>query len=102
MSLVPRSTTLDERPMPDDWTIDKDSNFMPRFPYSQTFTIDSIHLTRPPVTGEPVYGRGNDPILHCIQLANERGEECLGFFYQQHTNGHEICGFYSAHMWHSG
>ena len=44
-------------------------NFMKYQPYDQM-----KYLYRPTeVTGEPVYGRGNDPIIHCIQLANEQG-----------------------------
>lgn len=34
---------------------------------------------------------------YCEQQCDER-QGCIGFFYQKHTNGHEICGFYTTDM----
>eukprot|EP00941_MAST-03F_sp_MAST-3F-sp1_P003132 g3132.t1 len=34
-------------------------------------------------------------VKHCKQLCDNR-QSCTGFFYQQHHNTHQICGFYSV------
>ena len=37
-------------------------------------------------------GAAADGQAHACSTQREGG--CAGFFYQKHTNGHEICGFY--------
>ncbi len=43
----------------------------------------------------PIYGENKDPIEFCKKLCVEKGENCFGFFYSHHPNGHEIVAFYT-------
>merc|ERR1712038_97330 len=54
----------------------------------------------------------NDAMDYCKKHCFTYMKECRGFFFQKHTNGHEICGFYTSdakcsdrindgHMWRS-
>merc|ERR1719313_2710797 len=49
----------------------------------------------------------NDPEDAIAYCKSQCGAGCTGFFFQTHTNGHEICGFFSEDpasfnsVWHS-
>merc|ERR1712194_252709 len=81
------------------WSCDSSKNFVGGAAYSQ----QSLTNYCPDCSGSPVYGGGNDnekAVAYCKDKC-ERGVSpasppCVGFFYQRHTNGHEICGFYNA------
>jgi hypothetical protein len=71
-------------------------------PYSQ------ISLTDPcdnngVCNANPIYGEMNCPkraVAYCKAQCDE-SSQCEGFFFQRHTNGHEICGFFAGDM-HAG
>jgi hypothetical protein len=74
---------------------DTSVNFVPDQSYSQISLTDGC--SDGVCDANPVYGGPNDAskaIAHCEQECTQRSG-CTGFFFQTHTNGHEICGFYS-------
>jgi len=76
-----------------DWSCDKTKNFIVGAEY------DQIDLTSacPKCSSDPVYGAPNSnerAVAYC-KWKCEDSLPCVGFFYQRHINGHEICGFYN-------
>jgi hypothetical protein len=76
------------------YTCDQSYNFVNGAQYSQ------ISLTSycPCCSCNPVYGAPNDinkAVAYC-QSRCDQNSDCTGFFFQRHTNGHEICGFYAG------
>jgi hypothetical protein len=78
-----------------DWSCDEGSNFIRGATYSQTSLTDGCSAAKV-CDANPVYGGMNSissAVAHCksVCLADTA---CEGFFFQKHTNGHEICGYY--------
>jgi hypothetical protein len=78
-----------------DFECDLSIDYVPSLGYNQIGLTD-------PCEGSfcgthPVYGETrdiDDAVEYCQDICmNDNG--CTGFFFQRHTNGHEICGFYS-------
>jgi len=62
--------------------------------YKQISLTDGCHTGD--CAGNPVYGAPNsseNAVKYCQEECSKR-EGCTGFFFQQHNNKHEICGFY--------
>lgn len=75
------------------WSCDKKTNFIAAARYDQT----DLTSMCPSCSANPVYGVPNsdeNAVAYCKQNC-EAHSPCLGFFYQKHLNGHEICGFYN-------
>ena len=76
------------------WSCSSDVNFIEGMRYSQT-VIDSLSSS-----SVMAYDAA---IARCKELCTG---SCKGFFYQQHPNTHQICGFYEDplsggnHVWH--
>merc|ERR1719265_1033210 len=81
------------------WSCDRSANFIPGLSYSQISLTDDC----PACDANPRYcsGVGCNDLERAIVYCKERCEEqssCKGFFFQTHTNGHEICGFFTGDM----
>ena len=70
-------------------------------PASELFTVDATanFVEGAEYEQEDIPASAKDRVLaatlhYCEQRAQKRG--AAGYFYQQHTNGHEIVGFYQA------
>eukprot|EP00947_MAST-08B_sp_MAST-8B-sp1_P002944 g2944.t1 len=89
-----RPATAHPHPPTTTWQCDTTVNFVDKVAsgYSQISLTDSC----PDCSARPKYGWPNNnqrAVEYCEQEANKRG--AVGFFYQQHHNGHEVCGFFS-------
>jgi len=74
----------------------RDFNFITGVPYSQISLTDSC--SNGVCDANPVYGEKNCPkraVKFCEAQCDAK-PGCGGFFFQKHTNGHEICGFFSG------
>lgn len=86
-------------PPPEPWSCDTTTNFINGAAYSQQSLTDYC----PACSANPVYEGPNDheeAVAYC-KAKCEAGvwpatSSCVGFFYQRHMNGHEICGFYNT------
>jgi len=81
-----------ERAQVTTWSCDTTVNFIAGAHYAQTDLTSAC----PNCSANPVYGVPNSnekAAAYCKQKC-EGQSTCLGFFYQRHINGHEICGFY--------
>ena len=70
-------------------------------PASELFTVDATanFVEGAEYEQEDIPASAKDRVLaatlhYCEQRAQKRG--AAGYFYQQHTNGHEIVGFYTS------
>jgi len=82
-------------PVVTTWSCDTTVNFIAGARYTQT----DLTSMCPHCSANPVYGLPNSnekAVAYCKQKC-EGQSTCLGFFYQRHLNGHEICGFYSSY-----
>merc|ERR1740130_515465 len=87
------------------YTCDTTKNFITGQRYSQIALTDGCR--NGVCNANPKYGGANSPakaIAYCKGQCNAR-TGCIGFFFQTHGNGHEICGFYTgrftgAAQWH--
>lgn len=81
-----------------EYTCDDGKDFRENGPeYTQ------IRLTLSLTAGTTVYGtvNYNDAVAYCKDRCTTRvnnGQDCVGFFYQKHSNGNEVCGFYQANQ----
>jgi hypothetical protein len=84
----PATDPVNQRAYDCDSTVDWYTN---QPPYSQQ------SLTGPCGSGDcaanPVYG-DEGPTEYCIKKCIERGDYCKGFFFQEQSNGLQVCGFY--------
>jgi hypothetical protein len=89
-------TSLQEAPASEEgWDCDRSSNFIAGLEYRQISLTDAC----PSCSANPRYcstAGCNDPEKAIAYCKEQCGEGCAGFFFQRHTNGHEICGFYST------
>jgi len=74
----------------------KEANFILGLPYSQRSLTDGCKGNV--CDANPVYGGKNCPkkaLKWCqAECTKQSNPSCVGFFFQKHHNGHEICGFY--------
>jgi hypothetical protein len=102
---------------PTQYECTTDYNFIPDMDYSQISLTDGC--ANGVCDANPVYAEPCDPLtagtvpyaVPCTEPQNSiegateyckarcaADDACTGFFFQKHTNGHEICGFYSTDM----
>jgi len=91
-------TSGGKKPLTSGWECDKSKNFILGVKYNQ------IDLTSacPHCNAKPVYNKALSTapasvapaVAYCKAQCIQRSG-CVGVFYQRHTNGHEICGFYT-------
>ena len=67
------------------WMVDTDHNFIEGANYQQR------DLCSPGISGTRVYGEGGNVLKWCV---DNSPADAVGFFYQMHTNGHEVVGYY--------
>jgi len=82
-------------PLSAEWDCDLTNNFIREVPYSQMSLTDGCSDAGCDLN--PVYGAENDidsAVAYCKEVCVAM-DGCTGFFFQKHTNGHEICGFYT-------
>merc|ERR1719456_184234 len=85
------------------WACDTTKNFIEGAGYSQISLTDHCNAAGV-CDANPIYttqGRANDndaAVEYCKVQAQHRA--AAGFFFQKHTNGHEICGFYTGDVMH--
>merc|ERR1712216_860181 len=79
-----------------DYKCTKSANFILGLPYSQRSLTDACKGGI--CDANPVYGEKNCPkkaMKWCeTECTKQSKPSCVGFFFQKHQNGHEICGFY--------
>jgi len=79
------------------YTCDSTKNWLNNQPggYSQISMTDGCGTGN--CAGNPIYGgaNSNDKAKAYCKTECDNRNNCQGFFFQQHGNGHEICGFYS-------
>merc|ERR1712054_222588 len=79
-----------------DYKCTKSANFILGLPYKQQSLTDPC--TKGVCDANPIYGEKNCPkkaIKWCeAECTKQSNPSCVGFFFQKHQNGHEICGFY--------
>jgi len=78
----------------DSWNCDQAFNFVTGAPYSQL----SLTSSCPCCSCNPAYGSPNS-VSSAVEWCKAKCDQqstCTGFFFQKHTNGHEICGFYTG------
>ena len=81
----------------DHFRCDDKVNFILNGPsYSQISLTDGCGTGN--CAGNPVYGGSNDNQKAVDYCQSKCGNDCQGFFFQKHNNGHEICGFYKNGM----
>ena len=76
---------------------DESSGFVRGVQYSQISLTDMCREAPRVCNANPKYGAPNGnarAIAWCEARCERDGASCTGFFFQQHRNGHEICGFY--------
>merc|ERR1719232_48575 len=83
------------------FSCDKTKNFVKGQTYSQIALTDGC--ANGVCDANPKYGAPNDPdkaISFCKALASGsfEGKDITGFFFQTHSNGHEICGFFTSEV----
>jgi hypothetical protein len=78
------------------YSCDNSKNWINGMRYSQIALTDGCRNGI--CNANPKYGGSNSntkALAYCKKTCNTRSG-CTGFFFQQHNNGHEICGFYST------
>jgi hypothetical protein len=78
---------------------DTSNNFMLELPYRQIALTDYCNSAGV-CNNNPKYGTTNDNALALAYCQDRCATDisCTGLFFQQHNNGHEICGFYSSSL----
>lgn len=88
----------DAQDLPEYFECDSSINFLPEVEYSQISLTDGCQQDGDEMIcdANPVYGENTDvdvALGFCEDICYDHNE-CSGFFFQKHGNGHEICGFY--------
>jgi len=84
------------------WVCDRTKNFLRGIKYSQIDLTTAGCQSAAGCAGNPVYGATNDMDAANAYCQERCTQDCVGYFFQKHQNGKEICGFYKSDMHAAG